>query len=234
MKKINLNEASPRRKFLQTLVVGSAAMGVASVLTPFQKLHAENGNTPIGNPTPDEWFNKIKGKHKIVFDATEPHEIFPFAWPKVFLLTNEATGTPEKENSVVVILRHNAIGYAMPDNLWSKYKLGELFKANDPKTKKPAERNPFWKPQPGDFTVPGVGPVPIGINELQDAGVMFCVCDMAITVYSAVLAGMNNMKKEEVQKELTDAVLPGIQRVPSGVWAVGRAQEHGCAYCFAG
>jgi len=28
--------------------------------------------------------------------------------------------------------------------------------------------------------------------------------------------------------------LPGIQPVPSGVWAIGRAQEHGCAYCFAG
>lgn len=233
MKKINLNETSPRRKFLQTIAAGSAAIGVASVLTPFQQLHAET-NVPTVNPTPDEWFNKINGKHKIVFDSTEPHEIFPFAWPKVFLLTNEATGTPSKDSSVVVILRHNSIGYAMPDNIWAKYKLGELFKANDPKTKKPAERNPFWKPQPGDFTVPGVGPVPIGINELQDVGVMFCVCNMAITVYSAVLAGMMNMKKEEVQKELTDSILPGIQIVPSGVWAVGRAQEHGCAYCFAG
>jgi intracellular sulfur oxidation DsrE/DsrF family protein len=29
-------------------------------------------------------------------------------------------------------------------------------------------------------------------------------------------------------------LLPGIQIVPSGVWAVGRAQEHGCQYCFAG
>jgi len=29
-------------------------------------------------------------------------------------------------------------------------------------------------------------------------------------------------------------VLPGIEVVPSGVWAVGRAQEHHCAYCFAG
>jgi len=29
-------------------------------------------------------------------------------------------------------------------------------------------------------------------------------------------------------------LFPGIQVVPSGVMAVGRAQEHGCTYCFAG
>ncbi|MFT3909582.1 MAG: twin-arginine translocation signal domain-containing protein [Ferruginibacter sp.] len=233
MKKINLNETSPRRKFLQTIAAGSAAIGVASMLTPFQQLHAET-SVPTANPNPDEWFNKINGKHKMVFDVTQPHELFPFAWPKVFLLTNAATGTPEKENSAVVVLRHAAIGYAMPDNMWAKYKLGEVFKAEDPKTKKPSERNPFWQPKPGDFKIPGVGPVPIGINELQESGVMFCVCSMAITVYGAVIASMNNLKPEDVQKEMTDSILPGIQIVPSGVWAVGRAQEHGCGYCFAG
>ncbi len=235
MKKINLNETSPRRKFLQTLAAGSAALGAAAVLTPFQQIHAETGPTSLsGDPNPDEWFNKINGKHKIVFDATQPHDIYPFAWPKVFLLTNAATGTPEKENSVVVVLRHSAIGYALPDSLWAKYNLGEVFKADDPKTKKPSARNPFWKPQPGDFSVPGVGPVPIGINELQDSGVMFCVCNMAMIVYSAVIADKMKLKKEDVLKEWTDAILPGIQIVPSGVWAVSRAQEHGCSYCFAG
>jgi intracellular sulfur oxidation DsrE/DsrF family protein len=29
-------------------------------------------------------------------------------------------------------------------------------------------------------------------------------------------------------------LLPGVQVVPSGVWAVGRAQEKGCGYCYAG
>lgn len=233
MKKINLDETSPRRKFLQTLAAGSAAIGVASVLTPFQQIHAETGIT-LNDPSPDEWFNKIKGKHRMVFDATEPHDIFPFAWPKVFMLTNAATGTPEKENSVVVVLRHSAIGYALPDNLWVKYNLGELFKADDPKTKKPSTRNPFWKPQAGDFKVPGLGPVPIGINELQESGVMFCVCNMAMIVYSAVVADQIKGVKEDILKEWTAAILPGIQLVPSGVWAVGRAQEHGCGYCFAG
>ena len=94
--------------------------------------------------------------------------------------------------------------------------------------------NPFWQPKPGDFKIPGIGEVQIGINELQANGVMFCVCDMAITVFSAVAADAMKKEASEVKKDWIAGLLPGIQVVPSGVWALGRAQEHGCAYCFAG
>jgi intracellular sulfur oxidation DsrE/DsrF family protein len=86
----------------------------------------------------------------------------------------------------------------------------------------------------GDFQVPGIGSVAIGINDLQEQGVMFCVCNAAITVYSTAISQGMNMSPEEVKKDWLAGLLPGIQVVPSGVWAVGRAQEHGCAYCFAG
>ncbi|PJJ76126.1 hypothetical protein BXY57_1730 [Thermoflavifilum aggregans] len=180
---------------------------------------------------PDSWFNKIHGKHRIVFDVTEPKDIFPFAWPAVFLVTNQSTGTDPKDCSVVVILRHESIPFAMQPALWEKYHLGEAFKYNDPKTGQPSVRNPYWKPDPNDFILPGLGPVPIGINDLQQQGVMFCVCNMAIKVYSAAVAQGMNMDPETVRKDFLDNVLPGIEVVPSGVWAVGRAQEHGCAYC---
>tara|TARA_R110000868_G_scaffold9349_10_gene46831 strand:+ start:9370 stop:9507 length:138 start_codon:yes stop_codon:yes gene_type:complete len=39
---------------------------------------------------------------------------------------------------------------------------------------------------------------------------------------------------QETYQEWVDAVQPGIQIVPSGVWALGRAQENGCGYIFAG
>lgn len=230
MEKRDLNNGTDRRAFLGTLGAGAATMGL-SLLSPFQHLQA--GNNAI-TAEADEWFKQIKGKHRIVFDATRPHEIMPFVWPRVFLLTNEATGTPSKDSSVVVILRHDAIPYAMQSSLWEKYKFGELFKADDPATKKPATRNPFWKPAKGDFKVPGFGDVAIGINELQESGVMFCVCNAALSVYSAVVAGNTNQNAADVKKEWEAGLLPGVQIVPSGVWAVGRAQEHGCAYCFAG
>jgi intracellular sulfur oxidation DsrE/DsrF family protein len=57
---------------------------------------------------------------------------------------------------------------------------------------------------------------------------------MALTVSSATVAGQMNVEPADVMKDWVAGVLPGIQVVPSGVWAVGRAQEHDCAYCFAG
>jgi intracellular sulfur oxidation DsrE/DsrF family protein len=222
---------SPRREFLGNVAAGAAALGLLSIPSTI-KAAPSLFQDPESDA--DEWFKKVKGKHRIVFDVTKPNEMMPFAWPKVFLLTNEKTGTPAKENSVVVILRHDGIPYAFEDRLWEKYKFGEVFKADDPKTKTASLRNPFWKPKEGDFSIPGIGNVQIGINELQNDGVMFCVCDMAITVFSAAVAKGMNMDAAAVKKDWLAGLLPGIQVVPSGVWAVGRAQEHGCAYCYAG
>jgi intracellular sulfur oxidation DsrE/DsrF family protein len=223
-----------RRNFLGTLAAGAAA-GIASI-APSISTFAADEFSPSSAPydDPEEMFKKINGKHRIVFDSTQPHEIYPFAWPRVFLLTNEATGTKEKDCSVVVVLRHSSIGYAMEDRVWAKYELGKLFKANDPATNEPAKRNPFWKPKEGAYKVPGVGTILIGVNELQASGVQFCVCSAAINVYSALTAQAMNLKHEDVKKDFTDAILPGIQPVPSGVWALGRAQQHGCGYIFAG
>lgn len=233
MSDYDLKQTTHRRGFLGALASGAAALGLAT-LAPSLPTQAETQLPPQGESELDAWFDKIKGKHRMVFDVTQPHDVFPFAWPKVFLMTNDKTGTPEKDCSVVVVLRHSAIPYAMEDKLWSKYKFGEVFKIDDAASKAPSLRNAFWKPKPGDFKVPGVGPVAIGINELQDSGVMFCVCDMAMTVYSAVVAQNMNQDAAETKKEWVSGILPGIQIVPSGVWALGRAQEKGCGYCFAG
>jgi intracellular sulfur oxidation DsrE/DsrF family protein len=237
MESKDLHPNTNRRAFIGTLATGAAAMSLASIAAPLQSIAgtAEQGSRRIAtDEDPDAWFKKVKGKHRIVFDVTEPHGIFPFAWPRVFLMTNAMTGTPEKDATAVVILRHNAIPYAMDTSLWNKYKFGEVFKIDDSVTKASAVKNAFWKPSTGDFTVPGIGNVAIGINELQDSGVMFCVCNVALTVYSAAVAQGMGMSGEALKKEWVSGLLPGIQVVPSGVWAVGRAQEHGCAYCFVG
>ena len=221
-----------RRAFIGTLATGAAAMTLGSLAAPLQSI--ANENQFPADDDPDAWFNKIKGKHRIVFDATEPNGVFPFAWPRVFLMTNTMTGTPEKDSSVVVVLRHNAIPFAMHSSLWTKYNFGEVFHVKDDSTKASAVRNAFWQPKKGDFNIPGVGEVAIGINELQDSGVMFCVCNVALTVYSAAVAQGMNKNAADVRKDWVDGLLPGIQVVPSGVWALGRAQEKNCGYIFAG
>jgi intracellular sulfur oxidation DsrE/DsrF family protein len=228
------NDQTTRRGFLGGIAAGAAAMSIAT-LSPLQQLHASPESPHIPNPDDpaEEVFKNLKGKHRIVFDVVEPVWLFPFAWPRIFLLTNMATGTPEKENSVVVVLRHSAIPYAMEDKLWTKYNFAELFGPKNQENK-PVTRNVFWKPEKGTFKVPGFGVVEVGINELQASGVQFVVCNAALTVYSAMAAEKMNMKPEEAYNDWKSGLLPGVTPVPSGVWAVGRAQENKCAYCYAG
>jgi hypothetical protein len=229
-----MNTSSNRRDFIGKVITGAAILGLPS-FSPLgvQPVLGQEG-MKISTDDPEAWLNKINGKHRIVLDVTRPHEIFPFAWAKVFLMTNQATDATENNCCAVVVLRHEAIPYAMKDELWEKYKFGEMFKVDDPKTKAPATRNPFWMPKPGDFSVPGIGNVEIGINELQSSGVLFGVCNMAITVYSAVVAQKTSADPQVVKQEWIDGLLPGIQPVPSGMWAIGRAQERNCGYCFTG
>ena len=215
----------PRRAFLGQLAAGATALGLATISSPIKAAStiAETKSDA------DAWFAGVKGKHRMVFDAPNHHDSFPLAWARVFMTTNNETGTPDSDLGVVVILRHSAIPLAMKDDLWSKYKFGEFFGIEDGATKAHALRNIYWNPKPGELHFSDMS-----IDQLQKRGVMFCVCEMAIKVYSMITAQKINMDKEVIKKEWMDGLLPDIQVVPSGVWAIGRAQEHGCAYCFAG
>jgi intracellular sulfur oxidation DsrE/DsrF family protein len=216
-----------RRSFLGTLAAGATAMGLSG-LALGNETHATTAtpNAP-SDASFDAWLKKIKGKHRQVFDAPEVHEGFPLAWPRVFLMTNKQVGVADNDMTAVVVLRHSAIPIAMNDGLWAKYKFGEVFKVEDPKTKASSTRNFYrlWE----DFMLPECGVV-----ALQKSGVLLGVCDMALTVYSSNVAKEMNIDPTECKKEWVAGLLPGIQIVPSGVLAVNRAQEHGCTYCFAG
>jgi len=178
----------------------------------------------------DAWFNKVKGSQRVVYDAPEPHAGFPFIWSWVYYLTNNQTGTPDNDMTAMVVLRHNAIPFAMKDQLWEKYSFGEMFGVMDNTTTVSALRNPYYIPKEGDYPVPGID----GIKRLQERGAMFCVCEMALTVYSGMAAQKMELKPEDVKEEWISGVLPGIQIVPSGVWALTRAQKKDCGYIYAG
>jgi intracellular sulfur oxidation DsrE/DsrF family protein len=226
----NFVQPANRRDFLGKLTGAAALFSIASVVNPASAIAGTDMHSISGDP--DEWFKSIKGKHRMVFDCTEPKSPFPFAWPKVFLMTNAATGSPANDCGVVVIFRHSAFPYALDDSLWAKYKFGETSKINDPITKSAAIANPFWNTKPDEFKIPGIGAVELGMRDLQASGVMFCVCEVALTVNAAGVAEKMKIDPVAVKNEWTSGLLPGVQLVPSGVWAIGRAQEHGCAYCY--
>jgi len=218
---------SSRRKFVGTIAASASGL-LASM--PGSAMNKTTDVNNAGGTDAEAWFDKVKGSHRIVYDAPEPHDGFPFIWTWVYYTTNNQTGSADGDLTAMVVLRHNAIPFAMEDRLWAKYKFGEFFKITDKNINAPAVRNLYWMPKEKDFPVAAIE----GIQKLQQRGAMFCVCDMALTVYSGFVAQAMNLNQEEVKKDWLTGILPGIQVVPSGVWAISRAQEKNCAYCYAG
>jgi intracellular sulfur oxidation DsrE/DsrF family protein len=216
-----IDSKTARRGFLGRLAAGAAAIGLSSSVPT--TLAAETP-TPSPDRALDAWLGKIKGKHKMVFDVSEPNSGFGAIWPRIYMNTMQAT-YPGESTTAVVILRHGGIPLGMTDALWAKYPLGETFNIKDGDA--PAKKNPYASIT--NLPVPG-----LGIAELLKSGVLVGLCDVALTVYSAGIAPKVNMTADAVKKEWVAGLLPGVQIVPSGVFGVARTQELGCAYCFAG
>ncbi len=226
---MNETESSTRRDFINTLLLGGAAGGMAAILPP-SLAYGDTTTASARLSEAEEWFKKIKGTHRVVFDGTTPHEGLPIIWNWAFYYSNNGTGSSDEDITAMTVLRHSAIPFAMKTELWEKYQLGEFVGVNDPKTQKPSLRNTMYEPQEGDMPVPIVQ----GIKDMQARGALFCVCDLALSVYSGAKAGQIGADPAALYEEWKAGVLPGIQIVPSGVWALERAQKHGCAYIFAG
>ena len=214
------DSTTPRREFITKVAAGAMGLGVAGLM-PAEAL--ASASKPA-DPKLEAWFDKLTGKHRVVFDATEPNNGFPAIWPRVYLLTTGAS-YPGEAATAMVIFRHNGLPLALQDSVWTKYKLGEQFniKAGDA----PATKNPY-------ATITGL-PLPgLGVVELLKTGVLIGACDVAMTVYSSAAAQKMNMDPAAVKKEWIAGLIPGVMLVPSGVMAVARAQDGGARYIFAG
>jgi intracellular sulfur oxidation DsrE/DsrF family protein len=108
--------------------------------------------------------------------------------------------------------------------MWERYKLGEDTKTKDPSTSLPALRNIFWSSR-----TPTSGATRT-IEALQRRGMILLVCNVALGNMGDRLATDANRPVPEVQAELRANLVPGAVLVPSGIYALIRAQNAGCAY----
>jgi intracellular sulfur oxidation DsrE/DsrF family protein len=213
-----------RRDFLG-LAATAAAAGLGAMVPVTGAVAASD------NPSTDftRWLDSISGVHKQLYDMPEVNGGMGLVWSWAFFMTGApAYGVPESDLGVVMVLRHNALPLAFNDSAWAKYKLGEVFKIEDPDTKAPAVRNPFYL-KPGGLPIPDAA-----LQKLIARGVKVAACNLALTFYSGMVAQKMDLKHDDVKKDWTEAVFPGIQIVPSGVVACNGAVSRGCAYVFAG
>ncbi|HTS54717.1 MAG TPA: hypothetical protein VMH26_15700 [Burkholderiales bacterium] len=214
-----------RRDFLG-LAATAAAAGLGAMVPVAGAVAASD------SPSTDftRWLDSITGTHKQLYDMPELNGGFGLVWSWAFFMTGaQAYGVPDSHLGVVVVLRHDALPLAFNDSAWAKYKLGEVFKIEDPDTKAPAVRNPY-------YLKPGAIPVPDAALQklIARPNMKVAACNLAITFYSGMVAQKMGLKHDDVKEDWTEAVFPGIQIVPSGVVACNGAVSRGCAYVFAG
>jgi hypothetical protein len=219
-----------RRKFFTSIALGVGATAFPNFIKDFDNLEPVSSETQIKSNELNNWFDNIKGEHRVVYDGSEPHNTLPITWNWAFLESNNSVGVKDDNITAMTVLRHSGIVFAFNSDIWKKFKLGELVSFNDNKTGSPALRNTVYEPQEGDMPLPPIQ----GIKDLQARGSLFCVCDLATKVYGSAVAKKMNLNPDDVYSEMVGGILPGIQLVPSGVWALGRAQNMNCAYIFAG
>lgn len=166
----------------------------------------------------EEWLNSLKGKNfPVVYDMHEHKDFWAGIWANIYLATNQDVNNL----GVVIVMRHGGFPFALNDAMFAKYKLGEFFNIIDKNTGRPAVHNMYWEPTGKDFPLPGLD----GIKGLQKKGVSFCVCNMALKVYSGFIAKARGISEDDVYNDFVKNLLPGIQLVPAGVWALGRLQQ---------
>lgn len=222
-------QRTDRRSFLGSIATGSAALAIGAAGLHGSAANAFGEEVGTIEGYSEAWLSKLTGKHKQFFDATTTNQ-FALVFAMNFLNSyNEVYKIPDSNLSAVVGLRHFAIGTALPDDIWSRYKVGEFVQAMDPASKSPYTRNYLNHPHDGDMMFPAAS-----VDKLVARGVQFTCCNVAITAVSGLLAKNAGVTPEVAKAEWIAALLPGVTLVPSGVFAVNRAQEKGCTYCHAG
>jgi len=219
------NPTTHRRGFLGRLA-GALAVAVTGVPAPLTATTPGARQREHEDPQLEAWFNKMTGQHRIVFDAPEPNGGMPAIFPRVYLNTMNSTyGTTDADNTAVLVLRHEGIPLGLEDAAWAKYELGKAFDIKE--NGAPATRNIY-----ADIT--GMPIAGLGVKPLLKAGVLVGICNVALTVTAGSLAKAHGGTADAVKADLVANLIPGIQILPSGVMGVGRSQEKGCGYCFAG
>jgi hypothetical protein len=209
-----------RRDFLAKISLGAAALAFDP-----EELRAELRPGSAG-PWDTSWIPKVEAApFRAIFNASEISDGASLDYAATFLdHFHEAHGTTDAQTRPVIIARRLGTALGLNDAMWDKYALGADTKTTDPATRGVARRNVYWTSQGGDDRPA------IKIDALQRRGMIMLVCSVALGNMGSGLAEDRKRDVEEVRAELRGNLVPGAILVPSGIYALIRAQNAGCAY----
>jgi len=247
-----MSDSSPetnRRNFLGQLVVGAAAVATASCAKaqaaappPAPAQPPNSGQTvatasTAAHSTPPakqswdlSWTEKLTGEHRQVFDSPEIGDGMVFHHARTYYAHfGEVYNLKDADLRAVLVIRHHGIPMVLGDSIWEKYDfIGKEAKLKDPTTGKWTRRNPFMNAKPGDkYSLVW----PDGtLDALIGRGAIVLACNMAFMHFSTTVATRTNQPTDAVVNECKAALVPGVTLMPSGIFAVIRAEEGGCHY----
>jgi intracellular sulfur oxidation DsrE/DsrF family protein len=219
-----------RREFLTTLGLGAAALGGGAIVAPLGAQELDRiGHTLSAGSSPWDmsWVDQVqRATYKAVFDS--PTLADGAALDLAAGIQNNFKEVYGSDDVVrmVIIMRQLGQVMAFNDALWEKYAIGEERKVNDPVTKQPARRNPYAKAMPGEPSYEAESK----LDALRARGAIFLVCNRASMNWATGAAERTKRNVDEVKNEVRNGLVPGATLMPTGVFALVRAQNAGCAY----
>ena len=225
---------SDRRDFLAHVATAAAVIATTACATPLAAAQAlplsVSGTSSGAAPFDDEWTRRVAAaRHRAVFDSPGVDDGLALEHATFYMQGfREQLGVGGADVVPVVVLRHAATVMAMNDLLWEKFGLGERSKTKDPLTGKDSIRNPFVRVGK-DEKNPIVSPA-AALESLLASGAVLLACNKAAMKVANQMAAKLGRDPEEVRAEVRNNIVPGVLLQPSGIYAVLRAQDVGCAF----
>jgi hypothetical protein len=220
---------SSRRTFLASVAGGASALAAVGLSATDLLAQAKPGAEPQG-AWDLSWVDRVqRAKHKIVFDSPGIGDGMALNNAIVWLNGyKEVYQTSDGDMAAVLVFRHKGLPVALNDDMWARLKFGDDDKLKDPTTGEPTTRNPFVNLKAEDKSsavMPGAG-----LDALIARGVIVLCCNLALMRHAGPLAKAEGISREQAQQALIASVLPGVIRMPSGIFATSRAEEAGCLF----
>ena len=222
--------SSDRRDFLRQLTIATAAVGGGAIARPLEAEDVEHAAQTLAASSAAwdmSWVEQVqRAQYKAVFDS--PALADGSALDLAAGIQNDFKEVYGSDDVVrmVIIMRQLGQVMAFNDDLWDRYAIGEERKVNDPVTKQPARRNPWAKPQPGEPDWERAAK----LDTLRARGAIFLVCNRASMNWARSASERTKKDLEQVQNDVRNGLVPGATLMPTGVFALVRAQNAGCAY----
>lgn len=213
--------AIDRRVFLGRL--GAVA---ASLTVDADELRATTRRS--GGAWDTSWLDRLaSAQYRVVFNTSEVSDGNVLSYATDFLDDfHTVHGTSDHQTRPVIVFRRLGTPMALNDAIWKRYGIGEDQKIKDPNTNAPATRNVFWKPRDG-----ATGwEAKYALEPLQGRGLISLVCNVALGNSATQMARRYKRDPQAVKAEWRENLIPGAILVPSGIYALIRAQNAGCAF----